>query len=44
MWDELSDESRRVTVAQVCANAPADVSLLRRIDVALWMAATQYGQ
>ncbi len=44
MWDELSDESRRVTVAQVCADAPADVSLLRRIDVALWMAATQHGQ
>ena len=43
MWDELSDESRRVTVAQVCADAPADVSLLRRIDVALWMAATQHG-
>jgi hypothetical protein len=44
MWDEMSDESRRVTVAQVCADAPADVSLLRRIDVALWMAATQHGQ
>lgn len=44
MWDELSDESRRATVAQVCADAPADVSLLRRIDVALWMAATQQGQ
>ena len=44
MWDELSDESRRATVAQVCADAPADVSLLRRIDVALWMAATQHGQ
>lgn len=43
MWDELSDESRRATVAQVCADAPADVSLLRRIDVALWMAATQRG-
>ncbi|ODQ93427.1 hypothetical protein BHQ17_13375 [Mycolicibacterium holsaticum] len=44
MWDELSDESRRTTVAQVCADAPADVRLLRRIDVALWMAATQHGQ
>lgn len=44
MWDELSDESRRTTVAQVCAGAPADVSLLRRIDVALWMAASQRGQ
>ena len=43
MWDELSDESRRATVTQVCADAPADVSLLRRIDVALWMAATQHG-
>lgn len=44
MWDELSDESRRATVAQVCAGAPADVSLLRRIDVALWMAASQHRQ
>jgi hypothetical protein len=44
MWDELADQSRRVTVAQVCADAPADVSLLRRIDVALWMAATQHSQ
>jgi hypothetical protein len=44
MWDELSDEARRVTVAQVCADAPADVSLLRRVDVALWMAAAQHGQ
>lgn len=42
MWDELSDESRRATVARVCAGAPTDVSLLRRIDVALWMAATQH--
>lgn len=43
MWDELSDESRRTAITQVCAGAPADVSLLRRIDVALWMAATQHG-
>ncbi|MHA0284851.1 DUF6308 family protein [Mycobacterium sp. C3-094] len=44
MWDELSDELRRAAVAQVCADASADVSLLRRIDVALWMAASQHGQ
>lgn len=43
MWDELSDEAHRITIAEVCADAPADVSLLRRIDVALWMAATQHG-
>ncbi|MGE2835434.1 DUF6308 family protein [Mycobacterium sp. SMC-4] len=44
MWDELSDESQRMTVTEVCAGAPTDVSLLRRIDVALWMASTQHGQ
>ncbi|OBK23801.1 hypothetical protein A5634_05040 [Mycobacterium asiaticum] len=44
MWDELSDDSRRTTVAEVCANVPADVSLLRRIDVAIWMAVAQDGQ
>lgn len=44
MWDELSDKSIRTIVAEVCADAPADVSLLRRIDVALWMAATQHSQ
>ena len=43
IWDELSDESRRTAIAEVCADAPAHVSLLRRIDVALWMAATQHG-
>jgi hypothetical protein len=42
MWDELSDDSRRASIADSCANAPVDVSLLRRIDVALWMAATQH--
>lgn len=43
MWDELSDDSHRASITEICANAPADVSLLRRIDVALWMAATQHG-
>lgn len=42
MWDELSDDSRRASITEICANAPADVSLLLRIDVALWMAATQH--
>lgn len=37
MHDELSDEGRRGCIAEVCDNAPADVSLLRRIEVALWM-------
>jgi len=41
MHDELSDESRRTTIAEICRVAPPHVSLLRRIDVALWMAATQ---
>lgn len=42
MWDELSDDSRRASITDICANAPVGVSLLRRIDVALWMAATQH--
>lgn len=41
MYDELADESRRTAIADVCRIAPPHVSLLRRIDVALWMAATQ---
>ena len=41
MYDELSDERRRSSIAEVCANAPEEVSLLRRIDVALWMHAIQ---
>ena len=41
MYDHLSDESRCQKIAKVCSTAPAEVSLLRRIDVALWMHATQ---
>ncbi len=41
MYDQLSDESRRQKIMEVCATAPAEVSLLRRIDVALWMHATR---
>ena len=41
MYDQLSDEGRRQKIAAVCSTAPAEVSLLRRIDVALWMHATQ---
>lgn len=41
MYDELADESRRTAISEVCESAPPHVSLLRRIDVALWMAATQ---
>jgi hypothetical protein len=39
MHDELSDESRRSTITAVCQGAPPHVSLLRRIDAAVWMAA-----
>jgi hypothetical protein len=41
MRDQLSDESRRRTITDVCDCAPDSVSLLRRIDVALWMHATR---
>jgi hypothetical protein len=41
LHDELSDESRRSAITDACRSAPPQVSLLRRIDVALWMAATQ---
>ncbi|MCV6976835.1 hypothetical protein H7J11_20420 [Mycobacterium bourgelatii] len=43
MHDELSDPSRREAIADVCQAAPAHVSLLRRIDVALWRAAKRDG-
>lgn len=39
MHDELSDPQRRQTISEVCEGAPPTVSLLRRIDVALWRAA-----
>jgi hypothetical protein len=39
MYDELSDSSRRNTIAQVCEKVAPHVTLLRRIDAALWMAA-----
>lgn len=39
LHDELSDASRREVIADVCRVAPPHVSLLRRIDVALWRAA-----
>jgi len=41
MHDQLSDESRRRTITDVCDCAPDSISLLRRIDVALWMHATR---
>lgn len=41
LHDELVDESRRSAIAEVCSAAPPTVSLLRRMDVAFWMAATQ---
>jgi hypothetical protein len=41
LHDELADESRRAAIARACRAAPPHVGLLRRIDVALWMAATQ---
>jgi Family of unknown function (DUF6308) len=39
MYDELKDDEHRRVIEQVCRNTPSYVSLLRRIDVALWMAA-----
>lgn len=39
MYDELIADDRRRAIENVCRNAPSHVSLLRRIDVALWMAA-----
>jgi hypothetical protein len=41
MYDQLADESQRRTITDVCDCAPADVSLLRRIDVSLWMHASR---
>jgi Family of unknown function (DUF6308) len=41
MYDQVADDRRRATIEEVCANAPDEVSVLRRIDVALWMHATQ---
>lgn len=43
MHDELSDPARRQVIAEVCQAAPAHVSLLRRMDVALWRAAKRGG-
>ncbi len=43
MQEQLSVEVRRQAIAEVCEVAPDGVSLLRRIDVALWMHATQDG-
>jgi Family of unknown function (DUF6308) len=39
LHDELTDASRREAIADVCDVAPPHVSLLRRIDVALWRGA-----
>jgi hypothetical protein len=41
MYDQLADKSRRQNIVRACASAPEGVALLRRIDVALWMHATQ---
>lgn len=43
LHDELSDPTRRFAIAAACQAAPSHVSLLRRIDVALWMAVTRTG-
>jgi hypothetical protein len=40
MHEQLADRVRRNEILEACANAPDEVSLLRRIDVALWMYAT----
>lgn len=41
MHEHLSDADRRKAISDVCSTAPDGVSLLRCIDVALWMYATQ---
>ena len=41
MYEQLSVDARRRAIAEVCEVAPDGVTLLRRIDVALWMHATQ---
>lgn len=41
MYDQLVDSERRRIITEVCEAAPEGVSLLRRIDVALWMHATR---
>lgn len=43
LHDELSDPTRRFAIAAACQAAPSHVSLLRRIDVALWMATIRMG-
>ena len=40
MRNQLADPERRKKIADVVSCAPANVSLLRRIDVALWMHGT----
>lgn len=37
MYDQLADPDRREVISKVVSCAPAHVSLLRRIDVAVWM-------
>ncbi|GJN98641.1 DUF6308 family protein [Mycobacterium marinum] len=41
MHTQLSDDAVRNEIDRVCATAPDGVSLLRRMDVAFWMHATQ---
>ncbi len=41
MQTQLSDDAVRGEIDRVCATAPDGVSLLRRMDVAFWMHATQ---
>jgi Family of unknown function (DUF6308) len=39
LHDELSEAARRHAISDVCQAGPPQISLLRRIDVALWRAA-----
>lgn len=43
MYDQLADERRRRQIEEIVECAPAHVSFLRRIDVAVWMHAKQTG-
>jgi hypothetical protein len=44
MREQLLDEETRRVIGDICAAAPANVTLLRRIDVAVWMHVHERGK
>jgi hypothetical protein len=42
MLEVVSDEQIRTNIAELSKTVPADVSVLRRLDVILWMEGTRY--